>query len=693
MTIFECVDSFIQSNIITTLRLGVYTCGRGKTSKVFSNCLCSFDTETTSIRTNDVARAYVYIFQFGLLCDGKQIVILDRHIDNIKRLVDYVQDYIKEHTKLKNRHKTDRLQIVIGVHNFGFDFSFIHKYFEWSDVFCKQSRQPLTAKYENTYWVDTYIMSGRSLDKTAKDFCTSQKLKGDLNYSLIRHYDTPLTEKEKGYCVNDAIIVCEFLQHTMDEYVIKQGFFPITATSIVRQQIKKEFKAKYQSNAKSMRNFITENLFPKTMLEYDYIMKWLFRGGYTHANAMYVDEVLENVFSMDFTSSYPSWLLCDKYPVSGFHDTTIELAIGSGLSWYALIEFTNIKSTTNHSIESSSKCINLENAVIDNGRVVQAHKMTVMLTNLDYEIYKLFYVSEEMDVLMCRVSYCDDFLPTYITTPLANAYETKARLKTQGKPYAVEKSFVNSIYGCMVTTIPSKEISYKNGLWCDPEPKTDTDRMKDVAKQILSPFWGIWCTAYARYYLLRNVYKMHTDTIYNDTDSLKGLNLEKHQHIFYEHNKWQENRVKEMCERLHLDFSLMYDIGAFDYEGTYTYFKTLGAKRYCTIKDDKMSTTVAGLPKGAFEKYLENVSRETLQEKMNKYFTNQLSIKDCKNAHAYLDRRVEEYLTDYTGKTRHVESLDGCCIYPIDFTMKVNGNWLEWINHILKKLERNDYIK
>lgn len=41
-------------------------------------------------------------------------------------------------------------------------------------------------------------------------------------------------------------------------------------------------------------------------------------GGYTHANYMYVGMVLENVASIDFTSSYPSVMIRKKYPMQPF---------------------------------------------------------------------------------------------------------------------------------------------------------------------------------------------------------------------------------------------------------------------------------------------------------------------------------------------------------------------------------------
>lgn len=41
-----------------------------------------------------------------------------------------------------------------------------------------------------------------------------------------------------------------------------------------------------------------------------------FAGGFTHANAEYTDEIMYNVDSYDFTSSYPYVMIAEKYPMS-----------------------------------------------------------------------------------------------------------------------------------------------------------------------------------------------------------------------------------------------------------------------------------------------------------------------------------------------------------------------------------------
>ena len=49
----------------------------------------------------------------------------------------------------------------------------------------------------------------------------------------------------------------------------------------------------------------------------EYIMlKRCFMGGFTHASMLHSGELLENVSSIDFTSSYPAVMLSEKFPMS-----------------------------------------------------------------------------------------------------------------------------------------------------------------------------------------------------------------------------------------------------------------------------------------------------------------------------------------------------------------------------------------
>ena len=76
--------------------------------------------------------------------------------------------------------------------------------------------------------------------------------------------------------------------------------------------------------------------------------------------------------------------------------------------------------------------------------------------------------------------------------------------------------------------------------------------------------------------------------------------------FFNEYNKWIVEKQKLTLKYYSLDESLLYPknkkgeiklCGVWDFEGKYTRFKTLGAKRYLYEEDGELYLTVAGLSK------------------------------------------------------------------------------------------------
>ena len=82
----------------------------------------------------------------------------------------------------------------------------------------------------------SYILSGLSLAKTAENLTMHkiEKLKGDLDYSKIRHSQTEITETEWHYIYHDVMIVTDYI----DECIVESGDItkiPMTNTGRVRR--------------------------------------------------------------------------------------------------------------------------------------------------------------------------------------------------------------------------------------------------------------------------------------------------------------------------------------------------------------------------------------------------------------------------------------------------------------------------
>ena len=126
--------------------------------------------------------------------------------------------------------------LVVGVHNLAYEFQFIRKRFTWSNVFAVRDRTPIYARTETGIeFRCTLLLSGYSLAKVGEHLQTYkvEKKTGDLDYTKLRHSNTPLNEeKEWGYIVNDGLIVWAYLQELIDQYK-RIVWLPMTKTGFV----------------------------------------------------------------------------------------------------------------------------------------------------------------------------------------------------------------------------------------------------------------------------------------------------------------------------------------------------------------------------------------------------------------------------------------------------------------------------
>lgn len=644
--------------------------GKGKHAWKLAKAYCGFDIETTNMidRENNVKEAYMYHWQFSF----NDIVIYGRKWKEFKYLINKIEKV--------NRFR-DNFKMVVWVANLSFEFQFMRKWLHVTRLFAKEERQPLLVEHNG--WLqfrEALSISGGNLEQLAKDYCTTQKLVGDLDYSIKRNSCTLLTEKEKAYCENDVVILKEFSEYIFDKYIIPNRKIPMTKTGILRDEVKANIK-----DIKKV-NDIMMQLFPNEK-EYRICMNWLFRGGYVHSNVLHTGMLLYDVYSYDITSSYPAVMLHNNnYPVSKFakkeiHSESELQELGGKYAVYFIAEFTNIKNKTLHSIESRNKIIDYsKDAVFDNGRLVKASYIKVMLTDVDYKIYNLYYQWEEINVTFCKYAKRGK-LPNYLLITLSDEYTKKATLKKQGKQetteYMISKQKVNSFFGMCVTRFHFDNIAYENDEWTTTN---DFDYLKEVSKQFLSSFWGIWVTANARHNLLSNLYKIGEDAVYCDTDSIKFLNADKHMQVFDDWNKNMIEVNKAMCIERNLDFDIFSDLGCFDLDGHYEQMKTLGSKRYLVKENGKYKATIAGLPK--------KVIPSLAEKGINPFdlFENEMEI-DIANSNK-LTTCYNDNETSCMVDGELMSEKSSVALYEIPFKLSITNEYKNYINYIMKYYDR-----
>ena len=350
----------------------------------------------------------------------------------------------------------------------------------------------------------------------------------------------------------------------------------------------------------------------------------------------------------------------------------------------------NVKKTTIHSIVSTSKIVNNDvgRILVDNGRIAEVEKVRLLMTELDWEIFNKFYDYDKFKIIINNFKIAvRGKLPDYVVSTMLDAYERKEELKLQGKDYFNEKCFVNMFYGCFVTKIHKFNYVFKNG----EITKELNDYYKQIRSSVLSPFWGIWCTSWARYQELSAVYENADCVVYGDTDSVKGYNMPDE--YFNSYNNEQIEKNKKLCEKYNKNFDLIKELGCWDSEPTYQLFKTIGCKRYIGFdENNKLSVTIAGVPKGT----LENIVGIKADKDKKYYTTSQKalkvmdllkdgqSFKNCKTVATYNDNEHSDIINGEL-----MISKSSVAINNIDFTIKVSSEYKDYINQVIDMYERN----
>ena len=180
-------------------------------------------------REEDNKRALMYVWQMAI----NGTTIIGRTWEQFIELLNKISDYL-------NLGPDKRL--IIWVHNLSFEFQFLKDYFTWSKVFDISTRKPIYALTDNGIeFRCSYILSNLSLanvGRSLKKYKVS-KLVGDLDYNLIRHNETPLTDTEISYCINDVLVVSAYIKEKIEEVNDDITRLPLTATGYCRQYTKR----------------------------------------------------------------------------------------------------------------------------------------------------------------------------------------------------------------------------------------------------------------------------------------------------------------------------------------------------------------------------------------------------------------------------------------------------------------------
>lgn len=655
--------------------------------KWYSNIIFTFDIETTSVMVDpESGRAflfdkskpaafyddyekcgYMYIWMFGI----NDTVIYGRTWDEFQEFLQILNGYV---LGIK----------IIYVHNLSFEFQFLRNVFPEMEVFARSERHVIYAKIPDQAieFRCSYLLTNMSLAAVTKGYnLPVNKKTGDLEYNRIRNSKTKLTRAEMGYCEYDIIVLYYLIKAHIAEYGQPYNI-PYTQTGRVRRVCQDLYKGnrKYHDRLKEM--------LPKDIDQFTFILK-AFSGGYTHANQIWVNEIVKDVKSKDITSSYPTVMISEKYPMSKFFTSGITSfnQMDKNRAYIMEVAFTEIYATTYNHYLPYSKGYNSYRVVADNGRVVSAAVITYILTDVDIEIISQCYKWSDVKILKC-ITARKDYLDKQYIEKILEFYTGKTaykNVKGRENNYLQSKQYINSMYGMMVTNVIRDEVSYEGGEWSTIELTHDRANellLKQVEKKntFLSWAWGVYVTAYARKNLWTIILKLDPDVIYCDTDSVKYVG--DYEDIFEVYNKEILHKLEVTLDHYKIDRSLIrpkspddieHPLGIFDTERPYKEFKTLGAKKYCYKYDDgSIHITVSGVAKSGA------AALKSLDDFRNGFIFDYDN--SGKNLLTYNDDQIPVLVTDYQNNSVEYNDKYGLNLHPTTYELGIAADLQRYID-------------
>ena len=603
-----------------------------------------------------------YLWQCGIMDinRGIKIAFLGRTIDDfakfLKKLCDETKrqtfyglkcdDEDKRKAQTEYAYSKNRLtSIKIYVHNLAFDFQLLRNAFNEQfskhykgrgNVFARENRRTMKAITNidglRVTFADSYVLVNRSLAAWGADEgLTVQKIHEEQDWYLkIRTPVSDLSEETVAYAVTDCITMLEGLQKFEDRYE-QARFIPLTQASTVRLKCFDALKPNEEWRLRTLHiSQAYSYKFFKTLCK-------LYTGGYTHANATYVNKAIKSciyglIICHDFNSSYPHCLTSATYPVEEFvecdvteFETLKNLYRGKALwtakiRWFGKFRIKNVVAKLENSFLSYSKLCEQPKTrpSVDNGRIRKCDEIVVLLSDTDWDIFRNAYdFDEDIEVLELYKSKAD-YLPKELVELILSFYNDKTKLKgVEGAEsrYRIAKVDVNAMYGVMVTKIITKIVDFIKGKWREDERKKgetveefkarkekelETEYYKTISEmkldKMIAPYQcGIWCCKMAMWNLWHFFIGddehegMDERIIYCDTDSIKGLLNENDLKFIEDYNKWVEELQNKAAEALGIDPELYCPktvkgetkrLGIFDREHDCVTFGTKGAKRY-----------------------------------------------------------------------------------------------------------------
>ena len=582
------------------------TIGKGK--KKIHDVICTLDTETSH---KGLEKAWVY--QWSILLDN--VIVYGRTPSQLVYTLDKIAEVNED-------------KILCFVHNLSYEFAYLFEFLNEKSECVYLAIQPhkiLTLKYRNIEFRCTYRLSGKSLDKWAKELNTKhKKLVGEIDYNVIRYQDTPLIRKDWRYMFYDVVVLKECVLEQLRIHGDTLLTIPLTVTGYVRRDVRNEYKKDTNNRKKFLDTKLNADLYIKC--------RRAFAGGLTHGNRFYADiKQVGTIRHRDFRSHYPSQQRAYFCPIGRFNryytagnkkEITLNDLKKLSEKYCFLITFVLEKCSLRDGITLPTLQVfkvyqgrlGEISTVEDNGRILD-FEGTTLLTMCDSDFfifceqYKARFYIESIDIAVkgrypeymrkCIDNYF--FIKTDVKEKLEDITD-EAEYWTAYQDMMIAKGKLNGIYGMTATNPLRDEFTLCDGIWTHKKiDDTDIQIKLDEFYKSYNSFnryqFGVWTTATARAELVEFVKLIgYENYIYCDTDSIFYHSTPEIEKRISEYNKQLRKRAERMQAYIKTDKSTVYYDEFVDENEDIIAFKFLHSKCYAyETSDKKLHTVIAGV--------------------------------------------------------------------------------------------------
>lgn len=584
----------------------------------YSPFVAALDTETSTITHEDKKVAFMYVWQMAI----ENVAFYGRNWDEFRHCLQTIKEKM---------HLSSEYRLIVYVHKLKYDFAFYKKEVNLEckeeDFIARSPRTIIKHMMQDCFEVrDSGAYTEQPLDHMGEEIGIP-KVKG-YDYTKVRTYDTPLTQKELQYCENDVLILTRFFRREAKFYK-NVSQIPLTATQRVKRLIQSEFNKPKNSVFRSMilHRQLKDTEADKSILK---LLKMAFFGAFNYSTILYKGVPVENVTGIDLDTCYGAQCLLHQFPMSRFKSLPvpqstqdlrtnvlykrkallITFAAKNVKAKYGDIGFlpTHIKNYWERSM--------LDLRTVSAKRMLVANKIRMTLTDIDFMLFQKLYSYEGIKFESVQGSEYG-YMPDYMVDSIVNTYTKKIETKRKQNEikktrpltlaeqleYIRVKSMVSRIYGILVQD-PIRPV-YDWDCETQDVRKSGTSNSHVQFQPVLYQ-WGVWVVAWARYELIKLLFsiafkggEMQLDKIlYSDTDSLYFRGTEEVSISAY--NEAIDKKIRFFCKKYNKNYAILKDLGKLKTE-KYESFKTTGLKQYAYIQDGQFDYRCSGLPRPDYE--------------------------------------------------------------------------------------------